>query len=966
MARTPEILAREEEVTRTPYHLKPWLSYLSHLSNPRHSTLFQVYERAVAALPGSYKLWRQYSAAFREVALSHHPLHPSRDASLKVSSRAAHALRVSPVLWREFISDLLREGRFGRARQAANEALRLLPPLQHHFVWDVLLDGVLSAENAPVEMAVCLLSRYAKYRPGGVQRLFAILVKAERWDEAVVEVVSVLRDPDWEPEGEKTREMLWMEVARVAAANPRHVTSVDVAGLLRGAIRAAATDVGELWVVLGEYFIRKGLFEEARNVYEEAMGEVNAVRDFAMIFEAYAKFEEGLVSAAMEDVEVVQEEGGGEKEMKEVNDMVELLIARLEHLTDRRPMLLSDVWLRQNPHNVHEWHKRARLFKQAKDPPNVVDTYTKAVQTVNPRRATNGRPHTLWLAFARYYEDAKDLTSARRVLDKAVSDPEGFRSAEDLAAVWCEYAEMELRCTTPETARKVLDRAVQQPEKLKEREARKRHGQTGSNVEAALGTGAGNVHITHEYDKSSPAWYAYKSSRVWHFLLDITQSIGIPEEVIELHHRMLELRIASPQTILSGAKYLESKRLFEQAFRLYDKGTSALSWPSALRVWVVYLTRFVQRYGDSKLERARDLFEEAIRSAPQTRRGGHEYAHPQLALLYLMYADMEENHSLARHALAILSRATKAVREEDRARVYRVYIVKTATLFGVTKTRTIYEEALGELSKPEEVLEFAERFASMETRLGELERARGIYKHACEVADPRRRGMFEMFWNSWSTFELEYGTEDTFRDMLREKKMVQLNHRGALVEEESIQGNEGKGIRHMVRDTEVLNGGNGDRGNVEKLEMRRKEKDGRPNLYVRSGERDEQEDEGGRDNGGNSSKEVLPEISTDDGSREAAGPTNGAGMESEGPREATASKPNNKLEIVQKEMPEALRRLVGAAHAQAAKKRKHESGCNEIEDGPGEEDVYGQDGTDEIERPMGALERIKRSKLNAT
>jgi hypothetical protein len=29
----------------------------------------------------------------------------------------------------------------------------------------------------------------------------------------------------------------------------------------------------------------------------------------------------------------------------------------------RRPELLSSVMLRQNPHNVHEWHKRVKLFE---------------------------------------------------------------------------------------------------------------------------------------------------------------------------------------------------------------------------------------------------------------------------------------------------------------------------------------------------------------------------------------------------------------------------------------------------------------------------------------------------------------------------------------------------------------------------------------------------------------------------
>lgn len=309
-----------------------------------------------------------------------------------------------------------------------------------------------------------------------------------------------------------------------------------------------------------------------------------------------------------------------------------------------------------------------------------MDTYTKAVQTVDPWRATNGRPHTLWLAFARYYEDAGDLDSARRVLDRAVSDPEGFKSSEDLAAVWCEYAEMELRCNTPEAAREVLIRATTQPDRKLREDAKRRRGETSSNMAAIVGAGAGNTMIKHDYDTSSPAWNAYKCMRTWHFLIDLTQSISTSGEVIKVHHQLSDLRIASAQTVLSGASYLESQNLFEQAFRLYDKGASAISWPEALQIWVVYLTKFVNRFGSRKLERARDLFEEAIVSA-STRKGGHEYAHPQLRLLYIMYSQMEEKHSNARHALRVLSRTVKAVQEEERADMFRLYIVKIATLF---------------------------------------------------------------------------------------------------------------------------------------------------------------------------------------------------------------------------------------------------------------------------------------------
>ena len=83
---------------------------------------------------------------------------------------------------------------------------------------------------------------------------------------------------------------------------------------------------------------------------------------------------------------------------------------------ERRPELLSSVMLRQNPHNVHEWHKRARLFDA--NPARQILTYTEAVKTVDPERAL-GKPHTLWCAFAKLYERHADLPNTRVVFEKA-------------------------------------------------------------------------------------------------------------------------------------------------------------------------------------------------------------------------------------------------------------------------------------------------------------------------------------------------------------------------------------------------------------------------------------------------------------------------------------------------------------------------------------------------------------------
>ena len=58
----------------------------------------------------------------------------------------------------------------------------------------------------------------------------------------------------------------------------------------------------------------------------------------------------------------------------------------------------------------------------------------------------------------------------------------------------------------------------------------------------------------------------------------------------------------------------------------------------------------------------------------------------------------------------------------------------------------------------------------MERKLGEIDRARAIYAHASQFCDPR---IHQNFWAEWNNFEIETGSEDTFREMLRIKRSVQ-------------------------------------------------------------------------------------------------------------------------------------------------------------------------------------------------
>lgn len=790
--RSSTVLMHEEAVHRDPFSLQPWLSYLSHLSKAAPSvpvtSVFPIYERALSALPGSYKLWYAYTVLFRQFASQQHPNHSSRRAALTVSSRAAHALRVSPVLWSRFVQHLLEEHRLFEARTAIDQALRVLPITQHDHVWQVVCDDY-PRKDVP-NTAASLLLRYAKLAPReSSDVLLDVLISAKRIDTCVSHFAKLMADPKWTP-ATSTRHEFSLRLARATAQLANLVQSSDVSSLIRAAISEGGPSVAELCISLAEFHTRRGDFPQARVVFEEAISTTAIARDFALVYDAYAKFEETLITALLQ-----RDDGAGER--------VETQLARLENLVDRRPMLLSDVHLRQNVHNVHEWHKRARMFKSIGHATSVVDTYSKAIRAVDAHRAKNGRVHTLWLAFARYYEEAGEISSARRVLESATKDPNAFRGADELVAVWCEFAEMELRLGEIHRAVAILKLATQWD--VLQNRASVKEGKVDG--------------ITPDDSSSEGILTAVRRSRrIWHFLIDLLQSGDDVDIVAEAHGHMLDLRISSAATALSGAKFFEAHRLFERAFRLFDRGASRLPWPEGLHVWMAYLQKFVSRFGGRKLERARDLFEEAIRSAPIVKSHGRSFAHPLVKHLYLLYFSMEETYSLGRHALDVLSRAVDSVRAEDVAELFRLLIVKTAGLYGVSQTRGIYERALTRLPDVQLVAEFSTRFAGMEARLGEIGRARAVFVQCCHVVDTRGGGMLARFWKAWEEFERSFGDEDSMREMLRLRHRVQLDHQHVLIDRYEERPAATERPAELVPDTQKNGGDQVDEVSAEGIE----------------------------------------------------------------------------------------------------------------------------------------------------
>ncbi|KAL0471858.1 pre-mRNA-splicing factor syf-1 [Neurospora intermedia] len=720
----------EQDIVRNPGSTKPWLAYIEYkLQKGTVQEQAYIMERACVQLPRSYKLWKMY-LRFRMKHVS--KLNAAIFASeyQKVNSlfeRALILLNKMPRIWEMYLKFLMQQPLVTHTRRTFDRALRALPITQHNRIWALYRPFANSAEG---ETAVKIWRRYMQVHPEDAEDFIELLVAVGLYTEAVHKYIEILNNPRFTSKNSKGHYELWSEmvdllVEHATAVETGHETGIDVERIIRSGIERFADQRGKLWCGLATYWIRRGSFERARDVFEEGITTVMTVRDFTLVFDSYTEFEESIISALMEMASTRAEKG----EMDEVTDFdLDIRMMRFEHLMDRRPFLLNDVLLRQNPNNVTEWEKRVALWGDNKE--EVVKTYLDAIEAIQPKKAV-GALHQLWTNYAKFYEAGGDLSSARRIMEKAVKVP--YKSVAELADMWIEWAEMELRNECFDEAMKVMAKAVQAPKRST---------------------------VDYFDETLSPQQRVHKSWKLWSFYVDLVESVSSLDETRKVYERIFELRIATPQTVVNYANLLEEHKYFEESFKIYERGLDLFSYPVAFELWNLYLTKAVDR--KISIERLRDLFEQAVEDCP-----------PKFAkVIYLMYGNLEEERGLARHAMRIYERATRAVADEDRADMFNFYITKSASNFGLPSTRPIYERAIAALPDAE-ARDMCLKFADMEKRLGEIDRARAIYGHASQFCDPRTN---PGFWTKWDQFEVQHGNEDTYKEMLRIKRSVQAQY----------------------------------------------------------------------------------------------------------------------------------------------------------------------------------------------
>ena len=783
--KSPELAKHEGHLQKQPFDMSAWVLYLDAVDEDltkkdNSATAFWtlrdwIGRRALALLPRSYKLWKIHWEFIRKGCQEH--VFTTSNV-LECFERCLWTLSAYPRVWVEYLSFVKDHPGCTTVtvvRQLMNRALQSLPVTQHDKIWPTFLEWIQSSGtntaqsestgsreelvpqwNIPLETQIRLLRRYCMFNPLYRKEFAEFLTQEEQWGEAAVQYQLLLNST---PASSSSRDGYWQAFSELCTQHPDIVEEAGVPWekILRSVLKekskssrnnqksAEASNStlleGLLWTQLADSWIRRGSFDIARSVYEEGLQTVSTVRDFSVLYDAYLQFEEGLLEAAtsalegdeeMEEDEAMNQDGDDadwdilleETASSKLADM-ELAVARAEHLTSRRPLLLNAVVLRQEPHSVKAWVERADLYLELELHDQAIAALQEALKTVDANRAGNGTPCEIVIKLVSIYEELNRLDDAQSLLDRICRNLEyKFQKSFDLAECWAAWIELSLRQELWDEALSLARQSI------------------------APGKGPKRLNLT-------------KSVRLWDLLLDLEEALGTVQTTKDAYNRAIEIKAATVRHILQYASFLTQREYFEESFTAFEKGIELFAFPhaGAKVLWKAYVQAFVHRYKGSKVERTRDIFQRCLEDCPED----------ICSEFFLLNGKYEESYGLVKRALSVYQAMCQKVQPTEKFLAHKLWITKTTKYLGLTATRDMYQEAIDTL-KDSDAAKICMDFAKMETQLQEIERARAILSYGAQMADPRR---LPEYWKAWNEFEISNGNEETFREMLRIKRSVE-------------------------------------------------------------------------------------------------------------------------------------------------------------------------------------------------
>lgn len=727
-------ISYEQELVKEPDNLDTWLKYYSTKSEGSLIQKVFILERAVNELPKSEELWLIYVDVLVEHASKlnyyHHRLQFNRVNF--VFDRAISLLNTSVPLWSRYVQFLVKQyGQVSRIRNKFNLALFNIPVSSHGLIWPLYLEfanligGITASkiyqkymqfegEAADLEEYV---ERFIEF--GDSKQALAVYEKLIGSGKSkATSIVNVCKD--------------YLDLL-LSDEFENTVVREKVEEIVNRAVSQWPDQLAYFTLRLISYFKSENNHQKVRYLYGNGIRQCANTHDFVEIYNSYVEYEEHQLLNVKDDQEL------------------DFRMSIFENLLSDRPLLLNEMKLRQDSNNLDHWFERIELFTERLD--KKLQTYTFAISQVNPLKAHSELKTLvdLWVQYADEYASKNDYTTANIIYSKSTTSQ--FKSLDQLAELyikWSEFCLLSDAFEDPDArAVKVIEDVLSKTEDVEVND---------------------NTVDIHRRIHKSPKLWAYYLDLLDSFVEDVNQNEEI-NRVSSAYERLIESKLATPQNFITYASFLQRMKRIEKSFQVYENGL-AIFKDSYVRfeIWNVYLSKVI--HYKLKVERVRDLFEQSLLSCP---------SHLCIPVV-ILYAKYELDNGLLMKSIKIIKEGVKMIIEDsgqqgksgasekaladNKFTLYR--ILASQAVDDVSLVRETFQFILqdNQLTMPQ-LNEMAFQFIDFEVKNTQLARVRELFQFV-----GRSYKVNEGLWLKWENFELDFGNEETFKEMLRFKREV--------------------------------------------------------------------------------------------------------------------------------------------------------------------------------------------------
>ncbi|OII73969.1 HAT domain-containing protein [Cryptosporidium ubiquitum] len=546
---------------------------------------------------------------------------------------------------------------------------------------------------------------------------------------------------------------------------------------------------GEVVCKVAQIFMRLADWEQVKSTFNFGVENCHFVYDFITIYDSLMMFSTIHLSRVLKSSQNLDSSSSPMDE--DPQEIIKKSISDLERVIEEHKRLLFRTLVKSDTNNVSRWIEYINVLiqeetKEKKSHPSlkVVKIFEEAIDTIDFSKVKDKSKNILWVFYASYMTSAIDNGHDRLDLDKNRSGKSDqlidlardiFERGlsedyiEDYSLIWTEWIEMELRFGNFEEALNLSRRSICMAKEQKSR-------------------------IT------------LRSSRIWHLAADLEMSFGTLESTRVLIEDLFESGMVTASLSVTFGAYLRSKECYEESFSLYERSMNCLTIQYSFGLWLDYIDSFIFHhnnglsiyklfdeadtdsieYGNSKIDRLRDVFDQCLESLLNWKKANinekdRKYYLNCVFIAYSVYSAYEAKIGRVSRAFDIFNKAMDELEDHDQHKLnlYSRWIKLTLKCRDISYTREIFDKAIDDIKASDLIIRLALRYVNFELNMGEVNRVRSIFIFAGDLIPNiylvnEHIEIFNRFWNTWNQFEVEYGNEDTIKDMLRAKKNVAL------------------------------------------------------------------------------------------------------------------------------------------------------------------------------------------------